>query len=177
MEEPRPLVEFEDSARDPESLMEQLRARRTEIADTKEILLPIAGYEEHGLQVMHRLFERPELTAMAKRIARETKNREERNVRLAFDTVIQSTTGFYIQRSEDPEPVHLEDENGEPMERWDQMARFVGWQPTGEGTARAALMYVFGGNEFAVGQHSINLSRWMSNTGVEVDVELLGEAG
>jgi hypothetical protein len=105
---------------------------------------------------------------------RETKDRGERNMRILCDQIINSTTGFFFQRPFDDEPQVLEDEDGSPVELWDHLAQYLG-QASSNGTARAALYFVFGNNEFAIGQYGIMLNRWMGNTAYEVDAEFLGE--
>jgi hypothetical protein len=159
----------------PESLIEALRARRQEVAETTETMMPISGYEEFGLQVKHRLLERTEVTAIGRKIIKEFKKIEDRNVHLLYDQIIASTEGFYIQVDGDPEPVPLWDQEGQTVLRWDQLAETMG--ATNLSTARDALIFVFGGNEFAIGQHGILLNRWFTNTGINVDEEFLGEAG
>jgi hypothetical protein len=159
----------------PQSLHEQLRAKRTEIADTRDTMLKVVGYDDPVLLGKHRLMDRPEIEIIGKRVARETKDRSERNMRLLCDQIINSTISFSVQRPFDPEPLPLEDEDGTPIEQWDQLAAYLGWAAEGNGTARGALYFVFGNNEFAIGQYGIMLNRWMGNTAYEVDSEFLGE--
>jgi hypothetical protein len=161
-------------AQGPQSLHEQLRAKRAEIADTRDTYLKIIGYEEPLLMGKHRLMDRLEIEQIGKRVMRETKDRGERNMRILCDQIINSTTGFFFQRPFDDEPQVLEDEDGSPVELWDHLAQYLG-QTSSNGTARAALYFVFGNNEFAIGQYGIMLNRWMGNTAYEVDAEFLGE--
>jgi hypothetical protein len=170
-----PLVHevFEDDAQGPQSLAESLRAKRQEIAETRDTMIPIVGYTDPVLLAKHRLMDRPEIEIIGKKVSRETKDRSERNMRLLTDQIINSTVGFFYQRSFDPEPQVLEDEDGTAIEQWDQLATYLGWNPGG--TARGALYFVFGDNEFAIGQFGILLNRWMGNTAFEVDAEFLGE--
>jgi hypothetical protein len=171
----QPLVHevMSGEAQGPQSLAESLRAKRQEIAETRDTLIPIIGYTDPVLLAKHRLMDRPEIEIIGKKVSRETKDRSERNMRLLADQIISSTVGFYFQRSFDPEPQMLEDEDGTPITQWDQLANYLGWQPGG--TARGALYFVFGDNEFAIGQFGILLNRWMGNTAFEVDQEFLGE--
>jgi hypothetical protein len=162
-------------AQGPQSLHEQLRAKREEIAETRDTLIGIIGYTEPLLLTRHGLMDRVEVEQIGKRILRETKDRGERNMRLVCDQIINSTKAFFFQRATDIEPILLEDEHGTPIERWDQLATYLGWEQAGNGTARAALYFVFGDNEFAIGQYAIKLNRWMGNTAYDVDTELLGE--
>lgn len=177
MTDEQPLVHevLSGEADGPQSLAEQLRAKRTEIAETRDTLIPITGYDEPVLMAKHRLMDRPEIEQIGKRVVKETKDRGERNMRILCDQIINSAIGFYFQRATDPEPLPLEDETGETITRWDQLAAYLGWQPQQGGTARGALYYVFADNEFAIGQFGILLNRWMGNTSFQVDQEFLGE--
>lgn len=158
------------------TLADQLRSRRAEISETKDVLLPIIGYEEFGLVAKHRLMDRPEVERIGRKVLSETKNRGERNMRILLDTVINSTVGFYIQKAEtEPDPV-IDAANGDTsVLNWGELARYLGWTPNGDGDARSALYFVFADNEFAIGQYGILLNRWMGNTSINVDEELLGE--
>ena len=166
-----------DEATKQPSLAEQLRARRAEISETKEVLLPVIGYEEFGLMAKHRLMDRPEVEKIGRKVMSETKNRGERNMRILLDTVINSTVGFYIRQNEEEEPSPVLDASIGDVQvlNWGDCARYLGWDPKYGDDARSALYFVFGGNEFAVGQYGILLNRWMGNTGINVDEELLGE--
>jgi len=160
----------------PKSLAEQLRARRTEIAETKEVFLPIIGYEDYGLVAKHRLIERVEVEKIGRGVIVETRDRGERNMRILLDTIIRSTTGFYLQGEKDPKPVE-DDRNGDShVLTWNHLGYYLGWEPEpNQDDSRTALYWVFGFNEFAIGQYGIMLNRWMGNTGVKIDEEFLGE--
>lgn len=174
--EQEPLVHevVSGEAQGPQSLAESLRAKRQEIAETRDTLIPIVGYTDPVLMAKQRLMDRPEIELIGKRVSRETKDRSERNMRLLVDQIINSTLGFYFQRPFDPEPQVLVDEDENAIVQWDQLATYLGWEPL-QGTARGALYFVFGDNEFAIGQFGILLNRWMGNTAFEVDQEFLGE--
>lgn len=166
-----------DEVQGPQTLAEQLRLRRAEIAEAHEVFLPLTGYEEYGVQVRHRLMDRTEVEKIGRRIMNETKDRGERNMRILLDMIINSTSGFYLKDGEEQEKQILDDRNGDiPVMNWSMMASYLGWTPNGdEDNSRAALYWVFGGNEFMVGQYGVLLNRWMNNTGVKVDEEFLGE--
>jgi hypothetical protein len=177
-EQVQPLVhDIEDEvASKPPSLSDSLRSRRKEIAETKEVLLPLIGYEEFNVAVKHRLIERSEVEAIGKKVIAETRDRAERNMRILLDTILNSTLGFYIQEDGGIAQPIINDLDGDrQVINWDEFARYLGWNPGGEGDARSAMYFVFGSNEFAIGQYGILLNRWMSNTGLNVDEELLGE--
>lgn len=157
----------------PQSLMEALRAKREEIASTRETSIPISGYSDMGLAAVHRLMDRDEVSKIGKRIVSEFKTRDDRNMFLLVDTIINSTTGFTIQREHDKNPIPLTTPDGEIVYYWNQLAEGLGWEPNGD--ARSALYYVFGDNDFAVGQHAIMLNRWFGDTSIKIDQEFLGE--
>lgn len=172
-DEATPLLhEIEEEADAPNSLMEQLRAKREEIASTRDVFIPITGYEVVGLQARYNLLERPQIVEIGNKVLKETKDRSERQMLILIDTIIQATEGFYTQRTGDSDPVPLEDDAGNHVRLWGQLAQYLGGQSA---TARDALHFVFGNNEFAIGGHGIVLNRWMGNTSIDVDSELLGE--
>lgn len=158
------------------SLADQLRERRTEIADSKEVFIPLTGYEKYGVHVKHKLVDRTVVEDIGRKVVAETKDRGERNMRLLLDTIIHSTSGFFIKDDDEEEykPI-TEPGDGTSIMRWDAFALYLGWDPGNEPYARSAVYFVFGNNEFAVGQYGIILNRWMGNTGIKVDEEFLGE--
>lgn len=178
-QETQPLVHeiTSDEIKGPATLAEQLRLRRNEIAETHDVLLPLTGYEEYGLHVKHRLMDRPEVERIGRKIMNETKDRGERNIRIMIDMIINSTSGFFIKEGDALELQLLDDRQSDiPVISWGMMASYLGWNPNGdEDNSRMALYWVFGGNEFMVGQYGVLLNRWMNNTGVKIDEEFLGE--
>jgi len=178
LEENTPLIHemTSDEATAAPSLADQLRARRAEIAESKDVFLPITGFEEFGLVTKHRLMDRTEVERIGRKILSETRDRGERNMRILLDTIINSTTGFFIQKGEEEPQEIINDLNGNShVLSWDELAQYLGWSPGEYGDARSALYWIFGNNEFAIGQYGILLNRWMGNTGLKVDEEFLGE--
>ncbi|SRR6266496_2459983 len=174
MEVEEPLVsDLIEESSGPQTFMDQLRAKRKEIAETRSTFLTIPGYEETGMVVQHRLMDRPEIEIIGRKVQKETKNRSEKHMRILIDMIIESTTGFYRSQIDgEPEPLPSRDEDV-PVISWEELAVNLGWEPTGN--ERAAVYYIFGNNEFAIGQYGIGLNRWMGNTGLDVDSEFLGE--
>lgn len=167
-----PLVHQITEATQPNSLMEQLAAKRKEIAETRSEFFPIVGYESEGLCAEHRLMDRPEVEIIGKNVLREFKERGDRQQAILVDQIINSVTGIYVKNGKGkPEP--LLDDDGSHVRSWDHFAERLGWTRVPD--SRAALYYVFGDNEFMIGQYGILLNRWMGNTGIKVDEELLGE--
>ena len=167
-------VEMQNDA-PPSSLMEQMRARRQEIADKRTTKVPIPGYEEAGhLKGEYRLLDRRETEAIGRRVRKQAKgNRGEFEMLVLCDVIINAAEGFYVTDGGQEIPLTFGDD-GPPITRYEELAKFLGYE--GEPpNARAALYYVFGNNEFAIGGHGIVLNRWFGNTGIDVDAEFLGE--
>src|SRR5262245_9745440 len=180
MEEPeQPLVTeitSDEEVNPQRSLADQLRERRSEIADTKEVFLSLTGYEQFGVQVKHRLMDRAEVESIGRKILGETRDRGERNMRILLDVIINSTEGFYIQEDGKEPELLMDPQSSGNVYGWDGFATYLGWNTNGdEQHARAALYWVFGSNEFSIGQYGILLNRWMGNTSLKVDEEFLGE--
>lgn len=167
-----PVSEIEEEAQGPQSLFEQLRAKRQEVAETKETFISVQGYEEHGILAKYRLLEREEVGKIAKRVKKMTRDRAEFTMLTLVYSIIEATEGFYVQpKSGDPEPL-TDGEGGPQVTSWRQFAEKLGMETGGD---LEGLYFVFASNEFAIGQHGIQLNRWMGNTGLKVDEELLGE--
>lgn len=161
----------------PESMMDRLRRRRAEVAEahTTKIPVPLLSDPEQNfrLKVEHRLMDRGETAKIGMRNRRTAKgDRSEFQYLVLLDVIINSTEGFWYQEGEN-EDRPLENGSG-PISRWEELATFLGYDGTSP-TARDALTFCFGGNEFAIGDHGFALNRWFSNTGRDVDEEMLGE--
>jgi hypothetical protein len=168
-----------EAQRPESSLMDSLRVKRQEVADTRTVDIPIAGFEEYGLTLQHRYMDVDETRDLGRKIAKEFKgNREDMNLMLVYDQVINSVVKILIRDPGNKKLVQLYEADGNtPVTRVDQLAEYLGWHPDHpeNATARAALLFVFGDNEYAIGMHGIKLSRWMGNTAIDIDQEFLGE--
>ncbi len=151
------------------SLFDRLRARRDEVAATKTTTIPIPGFEDFGLEAQYRLMEREEVEDIGNRIVKESKDRTERMMLLLTDTIIFALDGFVVREKGKPEPKPLADTTGILVSSWSHMAQELGGEPADD---RAAVLWMFGDNEFAIGQHAILLNRWMGNTSFDVESEL-----
>jgi hypothetical protein len=160
-----------------ESLMDRLRRRRAEVADahTTRIPVPVLSDPDQNfrLKVEHRLMDRTETAKIGNRNRRTAKgDRSEFQYLVLLDVIINSTEGFWYQEG-DGEDQPLENGSGQ-ITRWEELAAFVGYDGSPP-SARDALTFCFGGNEFAIGDHGFRLNSWFSNTGRDVDEEMLGE--
>src|SRR5262252_943765 len=152
----------EDEVTQKPSLADQLRSRREEIAGNKQVYLPITGYEEFGVVARHRLMDRQQVEEIGRKVIGETRERGERNMRILLDTIINSTSGFFLQSEDEYDEILNAQEGESPVITWTDFARYLGWQPMAEPDSRSAVYFVFGYNEFAIGQYGILLNRWMS---------------
>lgn len=166
--------QLEDSET-PQSPMEALRAKRQEIADRTEVLIPLAGYEEMGLHIKYRLIGRDEADKIAKNVRGQTKDRNEFMYRVIVDTMIAACEGFFLKDDgvDDDHAVPLQNEaKTGAIKTFGEFAQELnGGEPIP--TVRLGVLFVFGDNEFAVGGHGLLLNRWLSNTGLEIDQEFL----
>ena len=170
-------VAASNGQKDPETLLDQLRLAREEIAQSKETFIKVPGYAEKGLPlyIKYRLLEGEELAKIGKR-AQNTKDRWRRNVDAATDTLIVACEGLYLDLANEGN----EDEytqltiDGEPVLGFSvAVATRLGIQISEQSPARSVVMGLFGGNELAVLQHSMLLQRWMGNTNLDVNEELI----
>lgn len=155
----------------PQTPMEALRARRDEVAARRDTTIPIVGFEAEGLRVQYRLLDRGETSDIAKKVRKQTKDRSEVMFRILIDTIIAACEGFYVSMDGDePEPL-ISEITKEHVTTYQQYASELAGEPFT--TARKAVLYVFGDNEYAVGDHGLLLSRWLSNTNIDIDEEAL----
>jgi len=160
------------------SIVQQLQAEARELADAKEVDIPVKGYEGTGLTVRYHLPERgKELSDIADKVRREVKDNYTRNINIAVDTMIQLCSGIYVQPNSAPEPVMLDPEDtGEPVKFDIRLAGILGME--GQVTsARQIVRKLFGNNDMAIIAHSEKLNRWFQNTKADVSLEMwqLGE--
>jgi hypothetical protein len=156
------------------SLLEGLRQRRSELSETKEVLIPLPGYDREPpiLMAKYRLLEGHEIDAIGRKVVRETKDRWDRQIIAAVDTFINACEGMYISmgNGKEPEPLTM---NGDPVAGYNQdLARALKFDAD---TAREVVMGVFAGNDVAIMQHNVRLSLWMGDTTRRIDEDFLGE--
>jgi hypothetical protein len=162
------------SADGPQSPLEALRAKRDQIEAHREVLIPIIGYEEMGLKVKYRLVDRGETNAIAKRNKTLQKDQGEFMFMVLVDTIILACEGFYLAPDGVPDEkaeLLMNEAKTDPILTYAQMAQELKGEPLG--SQRQAVAYVFGDNEFAVGQHALLLNRWLGNTNLDIDLEAM----
>lgn len=163
------------------SLLDAVRQDYQEIAATKDVYIPLVGYKSSGLAVRYRLPESgKELDAVATKVFKQftKQQRYERNIYTAIDTMIMLCMGLYVEHPDmagvwvefDPEL------QGNPITFNDgRLPEALGWE--GIDTARAGVRKLFDGNDIVLLGHAEKLSRWLSDTSVDMSTEIweLGE--
>lgn len=163
----------------PDTIWEAIAEARQEIADSKTVFIRVPGYHEKGilLYIKYRLLSPDELKRITKGVER-VKDRWERNLAAAMDTLVVACEGMFL----DPSGDEKEDEfkaltiGGEPVQGFTAaLASKLGMVVQQDAPARSVVSALFGGNMIAIAQHSGRLQRWMGNTESDVNAELTGE--
>ena len=165
-EEPAPFQEA--------SIIDLLHKDVEELNASKEVYIPMKGYENTGMQIRYRLPERgKELDNIASNVRRETKDNYTRNLIIAMDVMIELCTGIFVQPGNTPEPVPLDPEDtGEPCKFDQRLAELLGMPEPVTVGARRVLKQLFGNNDMAIISHSEKLNRWLANTKADVSLEI-----
>lgn len=160
----------------PENLWEQLGQKRKAVADSKDVMLPVPGYD-HGtpfLGVKYRLLDGPEIDKIGARIRTEFSNRWDRTLYAATDTMIAACEGLYYHtgdREWKPLTIAKEPVRGFTAQLAEAM-QFADDIGPGVNNPRAVLMALFANNDVAISQHFFLLNRWMTDTSVDVSREM-----
>lgn len=161
------------------SVVDLLKQEIQELAEVKDVLIKVEGYDKTGLQVKYGLPENgKQLDTIARKVQREFKGNYERNLYIAIDTMIALCMGLYVQPPEVDEPVMLDpDETGTPVQFDERLAELVGLEDGQLRTARNVVRRLFRKNDMAIVYHAEKLNRWLQNTNADLDLEIwqLGE--
>lgn len=153
---------------DQPSILDQLVAAREEAVDNQTVDLELPGYKGL-LWARYGLLDNSQLGKIAKRVKRQYKKQEELVLALSCDILIAACEGFY-HRNENGD-LEAITRDGEVL-NYTNAGEFLKFEAP---TARLSVIQVFAGNEIAVIDQQVRLARWMRNTGIEVDADLLGE--
>ena len=155
------------------SIVDLLQQDMREIAETKEVYIPIKGYERSGIQVCYHLpVGGKEIADIGRKVEREFKDAYSRNLNIAIDTMIHLCSGVYCQPPGVPEPVMLDpDDTGNPVGFDIQLAQLMGIEGEVQ-SARQVVRRLFGNNDMAILAHAEKLQRWLANTKADVTLEL-----
>jgi hypothetical protein len=161
----------------PNTLLDQLAAKRKEISETRETMVPIPGFDKDPplLLAKYRLLEGPELDRIGTQVRRQVKGRWERQITAAIDTFVAACEGIYVDKGDGsgPQPLTLD---GVPITGYtEELARALQFadQLPNPPTARSIVLGLFTNNDVAISTHAMVLSRWFADTSVDVSQELL----
>lgn len=163
----------------PDGLLEQLAAKRQEIAETKETFIPIPGYDQKPplLLANYRLLEGPELAQIGEdiRASHRRMSRWDKQLQAAVLMFDRACVGIYVDKG-DGQPVPLT-WHGRPISGYTidlaEALRFLDKLPENP-THSDVIFGLFAGNDLAVSQHSFQLNRWFGNTSIDVSEDFLG---
>lgn len=177
--EPRPDVGPLAEPVAPDTLLDQLAERRRAIAETREKLIPVPGYDEDPplLLINYRLLDGPEIDRMTTKVMREVKGRWDRNMTMAVDTFIAACLGIFVDpdgKGKDIRPLQYQ---GEPVVGFSEelaLALKFREELPEQLTARAVVFGLFGNNDVSIAAHNMQLNAWFRNTATDVTMEFLG---
>ena len=160
------------------SIMDLLQEDLRELAEVKEVYIPVKGYERSGIQVCYHLPGRgKELSDIARKVEREVKDRYTRNITTAIDTMIHLCSGIYVQPEGVESPVMLDpEETGEPAMFDQRLAHLMGIEGEVQ-SSRQVVRRLFNNNDMAIISHAEKLQRWMQDTKADVTLELWQTTG
>jgi hypothetical protein len=167
---------------DEGSLLEALAQQRDDLAQQREVDIPLPNYGKSGIQlyVRYRLLDGDELAKIGRLVNREfNRNRAyERNLYASLDVIIEACEGFYVEKEgQNKVPVTL---GGTPISGYNQeLAQALKFEDKIDPRhpARSCVLAFFGGNVVSVQQHSVMLGRWMGDTTVDLTEEFLELSG
>jgi hypothetical protein len=175
VEDDVPIADVAEAASggSPETnLLEALSAKREELAEIREVDIPIRGYESTGLGMYarYRLVDGEEIADIGRKVMREfRKNQQyERNLYASIDLMISACTGIWVEADGSKFQLTLE---GVPIGGYDgRLAEALSFDAP---TARQVVIGTFANNVMALQTHSLLLGRWMSDTSTDVMSEML----
>jgi hypothetical protein len=153
---------------DQPSILEQLAAARQDAADNQTVDIDLPGYNG-ALVARYGLIDQTDLAKIAKRVRKQYKKQEQQVLAMSCDILITACEGLMYRNDEGELDTISKD--GETL-NYHNAGSFLKFEAT---SARDSVIQVFAGNEIAVIDQQVRLSRWMRNTGVDVQSDLLGE--
>lgn len=154
------------------SLVDLIKKNLAELASNVDVKIPVTGWDSIGLAVKYVLPESGKvLDEIARKNERENKDLYWRNYNTAVDTMIALHDGLYIKLpSMDDYEILDPGDTGVAVRFDDRFAATLGLEAGSR--ARVIVKKMFGGNELAVLNHVEKLSRWLSDTGADLNLEL-----
>ena len=155
------------------SVVDLLQQDLKEITQSRDVYIPVPGYDKSRLMVKYRLPENSkELAEVAQKVERQYKTVFERNLYTVLDTMIVLCEGLYVQPEGADQPVMLDQENiGEPVRFDSRLAGYINMNGSDEQTARNVVRKLFDNRDFAMISHGEKLNRWLMTTKAESENE------
>lgn len=159
----------------PNSIGDQLAAKRKNISENRETYIPIPGYDREApiLLARYRLLEGPELSRIGDKVRRDSKNKWERQIHAQIDMFVAACLGLYVDLDDGNPPKPLTYE-GEPVMGFNEdLAKALGFRSElpDPATARSVVYGLFVKNDVAISTHGYMLNRWFSDTSLDVSQE------
>ena len=173
------VVDLAMSEEPPDSPLEALAAQRKILGDTREVNIPIPGYDREPPRLLarYRLLEGPEIERIGNKVRRESRNSWARQINAAVDTFIAALVGFYYDNG-DGQYRELTF-HGEHLKRFDEdLANALNFRDElpEQTTARQVCLAMFNQNDARIAQHMYLLSAWFADTSLDVEAELAGNS-
>lgn len=158
------------------SLLDQLAEKRQVVADTRETMIQVPGYDKEPpiLLIKYRLLEGKDLAKIAGNVRSEFRNRWEQGLHAAVDTFVAAIAGVYIDPGDGAPPVPLTYQ-GEPITGFTrELAEGLKFDDkiADPDRPRDVVFGLFGGNDVALSAHSFQLNRWFGNTSLDVSRDM-----
>ena len=156
------------------SIRDALVARREHIAANRFIDLDIPGYDSR-LFCRYGLVDAKRLNAIGERITKTIRERDERALAAALDTLIAACDEFFVRHNGREIPLREVIEQDEPVRYSTELAEFLKFDTElpETPTARSVCKALFMDNEIAIAAHNHQLSRWMMGNETDVFQEML----
>lgn len=154
------------------ALVDLIQNDLEELANAKDVIIPLKGYDASGLAVKYRMpANGQELDRIGAKVEKENKDRFYQSLWTGVDVMIYLCDGLYVKPDGVEEYVLLDpDDLGEPVRFDGRMAVLTGLPANTP--ARQVVKRVFGNNDLAILAHFERLNRWLSNTKADLDKEL-----
>lgn len=160
------------SGHDTGSILEQLRARHSELLSSSTTDLPVPGY--HGEMVArYKVLDSHEMASIGVTIRKTIKDQTEQQIAAMIDMLLKSCIEIFWRTDEGPLVPLSKVLQTDTEVRYDQnLASFLGHDVQ---TARAALQAVFGDNDVAIMRHAMSVQDWMADTTKDANGDFAGE--
>jgi hypothetical protein len=169
-----PLLPAEEQ---PNSLLDQLAAKRRDVSENREVLIPVPGYEAPPLLLIkYRLLEGTDIDRIGRNMRQDRSGRWDKQLNAMFGLMTMAVLGVFVDvdGGGTTQPLTI---NGVPVTQFStELAQGLGYatELPESPTSANVIFGLFGNNELAIAEHCARLNRWMSNTSADVNETLLG---